>query len=536
MCRHATQALTLGFRARRVGTESNPAAPVYVKVVETTAPTDVVEVELTLPAGAYTVQAKAHHWLREEMSVVSSVPWIFAAPTGANKVTVYCDEVPGATGYRVLWGTQSGVYPHSSAVLPADARQWSITGLVTEQTCYVVVQAEYNGLWGPPSEEDSAIPHVGAIPWDSRDATIILHAVRAVIGDIPAGHLDVLAPDGRYYTEDEWGNPMVTEPPGVLLSASDTASYGTLAVPLTHARKEALENTGTGPYRRVRSDTSARCIGAIVRFYLPPEEDPFYGTPYIYIHPTADDNRDPLSTMDTPCVYLGIAFPGGDFEAGVMFHPAGREGVPYSRWQPYGAFVPAKGKRIKLPLLGGDPRNPKHHIPYVGEDDGWWGYVVDMVLLPVASPFGKVTLFAIGAYDVFSEGWVYSHWFVGFAPAVPLDGEGVRVRRVHSIAQKKEVVKRIGGYKRTGSFVLGVSVDYLPLFFGVTLDLPAMVLRYDNGTLQWQDWIRTGISEQPNSAGVFPFLQQKPLFTVNEWVGGQDTRYFRETVSIDLRP
>jgi len=112
----------------------------------------------------------------------------------------------------------------------------------------------------------------------------------------------------------------------------------------------------------------------------------------------------------------------------------------------------------------------------------------------------------------------------------------VRVRRVHFIAQKKEVVKRIGGYKRTGSFVLGVSVDYLPLFFGVTLDLPAMVLRYDNGTLQWQDWIRTGISEQPNSAGVFPFLQQKPLFTVNEWVGGQDTRYFRETVSIDLRP
>jgi hypothetical protein len=171
MCRHATRVLTMEFRAKRVGTESNPAAPVYVKVVKTTAPTDVVEVELTLPAGAYTVQAKAHHWLRGEVAVVSSVSWIFAAPTGANKVTVYWDEVAGATGYRVLWGTQSGVCPNSSAVLPADARQWSITGLVTEQTYYVVVQAEYNGLCGPPSEEDSAVPHVGAIPWDSGDAT-----------------------------------------------------------------------------------------------------------------------------------------------------------------------------------------------------------------------------------------------------------------------------------------------------------------------------------------------------------------------------
>jgi len=43
-----------------------------------------------------------------------------------------CQHSPmGATGYRVRWGTVSGSYPHSSPVLPADARQWSITGLVT---------------------------------------------------------------------------------------------------------------------------------------------------------------------------------------------------------------------------------------------------------------------------------------------------------------------------------------------------------------------------------------------------------------------
>jgi hypothetical protein len=82
-------------------------------------------------------------------------------------VTVYWDEVPGATGYRVRWGTTSGSYPNSSAVLPASARQHTVVGLDSEREYYFVVEAEYNGLWGPPSEEDSAVPHEGAIRWDS---------------------------------------------------------------------------------------------------------------------------------------------------------------------------------------------------------------------------------------------------------------------------------------------------------------------------------------------------------------------------------
>ncbi|GBC91982.1 hypothetical protein HRbin15_00443 [bacterium HR15] len=95
---------------------------------------------------------------------MTSVLWIFAVPTGADKVTVYWDLVPGATGYRVRWGTASGVYPNVSSVLPAEARKLSITGLAPEQEYYFVVEAAYNGVWGPPSEEDSAVPHVGAIP------------------------------------------------------------------------------------------------------------------------------------------------------------------------------------------------------------------------------------------------------------------------------------------------------------------------------------------------------------------------------------
>jgi hypothetical protein len=64
---------------------------------------------------------------------LTEVPWIFAVPTGANKVTVYWDEVPGATGYRVRWGTASGSYPNSSAVLPVTARQYTVSGLVRDR-------------------------------------------------------------------------------------------------------------------------------------------------------------------------------------------------------------------------------------------------------------------------------------------------------------------------------------------------------------------------------------------------------------------
>jgi hypothetical protein len=52
----------------------------------------------------YTVRAfpvSPGRWLRVEGKLLTEVPWFFAAPTGANKVTVYWDEVPGATGYRV---------------------------------------------------------------------------------------------------------------------------------------------------------------------------------------------------------------------------------------------------------------------------------------------------------------------------------------------------------------------------------------------------------------------------------------------------
>jgi hypothetical protein len=531
---HPSRVISVEFRAKAVGTESNPDAPVYVKTVSIVAPSAEVDVELTLPAGAYTVQAKASHWLRGEDVVLTSVPWIFAAPTGANKVTVYWDEVPGATGYRVRWGTASGLYPNVSSVQPADARMLSITGLTSEQEYYFVVEAERNGVWSAPSEEDSAVPHVGAIPWDTRDAASILQAVRAVIGNVPRGQLDVLAPDGRYYTEDSFGNPVVTAPPGIYHSETSSINYQGLEVPLTRTRTEALENTKTGPYRRVRTDSGAQCVGARASFYLPPVIDPNFGNVYIYINSTYKVGGEP--TEDTPCIYFGIAFPGTDMEGGLMFHAAGRQGISYPRWQPY--LVPSLTRTPNgQPVLGGDPRNPRNHILY-DSSNGSFGYYLDMQLNPVDFPFGlfwvKLTTLSVRAYDLFAEDAAFSHTYVGFAPSVPATGQGVRVRRVHSIAQRRQAVGS-RGYARSDSFIIGVGVDYDPLIFGVDLGQPAEVYRYRNGSFSWQRWTED-LSDQPGSAGVFPSLRQNPIFVLDERVGegGRYTRYYREIISIDL--
>jgi hypothetical protein len=71
--------------------------------------TDTVVRLDNLPAGAYTVRAFAvasGRWLRTQGRIVTEVPWIFAAPTGANKVTVYwgrsarCNGLSGALGHN----------------------------------------------------------------------------------------------------------------------------------------------------------------------------------------------------------------------------------------------------------------------------------------------------------------------------------------------------------------------------------------------------------------------------------------------------
>lgn len=137
-------AQSVKVQLKPVGSEGRSDVPIFEYTFS--AGGSETEVELTnLPTGVYTMRAfpvASGRWLRTEGKLITEVPWIFAAPTGANKVTVYWDPVPGATGYRVRWGVQSGVYPNASPLLAADARRYTVEGVAFhEDVC--LTSSEY---------------------------------------------------------------------------------------------------------------------------------------------------------------------------------------------------------------------------------------------------------------------------------------------------------------------------------------------------------------------------------------------------------
>ncbi|OYT74448.1 MAG: hypothetical protein CFK49_08350 [Armatimonadetes bacterium JP3_11] len=508
-----------------VGSEGDASVPIYEWTFSVGG--SDTQVELTnLPAGVYTVRAfsaVAGRWLRTNGTIITEVPWIFAAPTGANKVTVYWDPVPGATGYRVRWGTASGVYPNVSSVQPADARKLSITGLATEQEYYFVVEAAYNGVWGPPSEEDRAVPHAGAIPWDSEDVNRIIPAIRQALG-YPFGDLSVLSPEGRYYTEisGEGRQARATAPFVFNESASTIETVdGLLLQPTQRVGKDH-----TGPYRRVRTSEPSQSIGARGRFFIPPPRNPSFNISYIHVNPATHS-----STRDTPHVYFGIAFGNVDMEGGIAFHPAGRGnrnrqtgeeyGVPaYDRWIPYLKVREGKDERY-FPIVG-DPNNPKSHIRYdqLGQE-AYYGFYVDLELLPIGRD--KITQLHVIVYRVLlgePEEYVLEHLFVARARAVP--NTGVRVRRVVSIAQNGIGENDPLGYRLGGSYLLNLGVAYQPLFDIQDL-YPVMQVYRQGGWQWWTPDITDEVRNFPNNTIVRAnYLQQE--------------RWYRErTVSIDLR-
>ena len=265
-----------------VGRETDANTPIYEWTFSVSG-TDTAVQLTNLPAGVYTVRAfpaSPGRWLRTEGKLLTEVPWLFAVPTGANKVTVYWDGVPGATGYRVRWGTGSGSYPNGSAVLPATARQHTVLGLVSEQEYYFVVEAEYNGLWGPPSE-DSAIPHVGAIPWDTQDPNQIIPAIRAALG-VYDGDVSALSPDEWYYTETGW---IRSRKVPLLQYETRTARFvtadGAYFMPMS-AVSDARQRDRTGPFRRVETQQGQEALQVMGEFYLPPPRHPSTNTRYSF--------------------------------------------------------------------------------------------------------------------------------------------------------------------------------------------------------------------------------------------------------------
>lgn len=436
-------------------------------------------------------------------------------------MTVYWDGVPGATGYRVRWGLQSGSYPNASGVLPASARRYTVSGLVSEQEYYFVVEAEWNGVWGVPSEEDSAVPHVGAIPWDTQDPNQIIPAIRSLT-EPPYGYLVALSPEGLLYTEDVYGYRTVRPAPYSYNpdESQIEAGQGSIIAPLQRTGDDA--ESSTGPYRRVSTHEAAGCIGAIVMFYVPPPA--FVYSRFINI--LSDTWTMRTGARDTPYVYLGIRYGRTDIKGGIGFHPAGRgirvrqddgreweQGPNYDRWQPYLKV----GERY-FPVAFEEITSPNNHIRY---DNAPYGLIVRLRLVPdVRRAKGvefKVKVWAAEFQDpTFDEPLIYD--FYGFADVKPPDrSAGARVRRVVSIAQKKQVVRNIGGYQRTGSFFEAVGIGYQPLFGVGELPFTAQVYCPPNYRL-WNFGVATNF---PTVGGIVSVDER--------------ARYYQEVVHINLR-
>jgi len=499
-----------------VGTENDPNVPIF-QFRALVGGTDTVVRLDNLPAGVYTVRAfpeSPGRWLRVEGKLLTEVPWIFAAPTGANKVTVYWDEVPGATGYRVRWGTTSGSYPNSSAVLPATARQYTVSGLLRDREYYFVVEAAYNGLWGPPSEEDSAVPHEGAIRWDSGNVSWIMEDVRRVTGST-AGRdmLDVLGPDGLIYSDSGVRHPTTFfDVSRLVFTLKDFPSF---EIPVTNAGREELENTCTGPYRRVRARGDQNITAVRATFWIPSTFSPRFPYTQIFIPSEVDNPDNPRRPADTPYMYFGFAFSGLDVEGGLMYHRAGRGDLNYPRWQAYLKVV-SRG-RDRHPAIT-DTLNERGHIL-----DNTEGGTPTRVELYTIGQERLVGLRVQPIDPVFGEEIFLRE--IAATAKLKRDMSGLRFRRVFSIAQRKEaMIGCLTGYLRTGSYVRGMAVGYNPVA-GIGedpfLEPPAQV---GIGGLFWFDWS----DYYTDQAGAYP----PPSFGIVSW--SEIVRFSREVVSISL--
>ncbi len=432
-------ARTVKVQLKPVGTESDASVPIY-EWSFSVGGTDT-QVSLTnLPVGVYTVRAfpaTSGRWLRTEGKLLTEVPWVFAVPTGATKVTVYWDPLPGATGYRVRWGAQSGNYPFSSAYLPAtpgtDVHRYTVTGLTSEVEYFFVVEAEYDGLWGPPSVEDSAVPHVGAIPWDTENPWQIINAVEAQLPpDMRANPWDdvwVLGPDGKIYTRlgvFPRDGEILPERNAILGRdgelyplpvGSPVSSTGGLSLTL---------EPQAGPYRRVRSPDGYGGVSG--RLYLPLSTQITRGS----------------GSKDMPYTYVGSSRQRGEVDTGLAYNPEKLWWMPFIRIHPKQQETVDFYYPSRMLFPDASPRevdpDERRFLP------GQWVSIRYWIARDVVSSF-------IAGRNMYWELTV-----VHLRAPNPHKTELARVKRVHSIAQVLSPGDSLS-WQPTGSQIFGLEWD-----------------------------------------------------------------------------
>jgi hypothetical protein len=258
---------------------------------------------------------------------------VTAYATGSDRITVYWPATPGATSYCVYAGTATG--QESSTPISATVQQsgsyYYLTheNLTEYQDYYYVVRAISGNGTSAPSDEVSAVPYGGAIPWDSTDAYAITDLVQNWYGT--ADYVKVIGPDGRIF---ETGQTTASGPEGSVTEGTNLFTFSSSEViplsdgywpvdTLDNGETESLLvngpvtnhytlNTTDGPYRRVSSkyDVGYTFCGAEGWFYAPDR-----------------NGMSVIGNMTTPYIYLGShigpTFLGPkkvDIDAGLMWN------------------------------------------------------------------------------------------------------------------------------------------------------------------------------------------------------------------------
>ncbi len=446
---------------------------------------------------------------------------LIAVSTGSGKITLYFGAKAGAIGYNVYRGTVSGGENYAAPVngnIPittrshpnADTLMFTDTGLTDGIEYFYTAKAVYaSSIYSNVSVEDVAIADPNAIPWDTRDSTLIANATVALAGRPITGGLRVMGPDGCVY-EAQVGSNAVS-PTVEMIFTNSQASITPLLTPssswipdavttspqdrtwvdrnnIVYASPDPLVNTTprpaitTGPVRRLLSKPNY--LRTTAQLTLPD----VFQSPYSYNVNRAvaqyDQNGELVrgsngdltfrlvawNTDDTPHIYLGSSNIDGSAEvdAGLIYQKTA-DGQNY--WRPYMNFSKKneyKGS-LMIPTTYSSMYARSLFTPGERVSLNYWVRDATPTERPVVQPQSEASYVAVAYLEV-GESFGLSFTQCGIVKGHRSKKGEVRMKRCNSIAQTFSGSTSIlpngkrsppifqqpdysHGYRKTGSYV-----------------------------------------------------------------------------------
>jgi len=156
-----------------------------------------------------------------------------AYATGTSTIRLYWPATPGATGYNIYRGLTSGGEDYDNPLngsTPVTALTYLDTGLTEDIEYFYTIKALSSSGISQPSDENSAVPYAGAVPWGGSVYDVI-SAVQARVS-VYADYIRVCGPDGTIYDSTQ---PTPQPPDGYLIEGTTLLVHSSGQVfPVTH--------------------------------------------------------------------------------------------------------------------------------------------------------------------------------------------------------------------------------------------------------------------------------------------------------------